>query len=100
MEEDERGLPARTIADKWFAVQEGIYRALMDSPQGSELLQRAENEDDFEVACSELAHEIICHLGDGDVEPWTKEDRKNFQIELALQEYRRAYENLQRIRGF
>jgi hypothetical protein len=100
MDTGDGSMPTRSVSEKWQQLQGQIYRALMDSPQGSELLQTAQNEEDFEVACSELAYEIMVHLGEGDVEPWTPEDRKNFQIELALNEYKQSYERLKQLRGW
>jgi hypothetical protein len=70
----------------------------MDS-EHLEALQTAENEDQFEQACAALAFDVMVFLGEGDVEPWTVEDRRRFQIEMLEKDIERNQTRLDELKS-
>jgi hypothetical protein len=87
-----------TLYQKWSTLQESIYRALMDS-EYLETLQNAKDEEEFEHACAALAFDVMVFLGEGDVEPWTVEDRRQLQIQTLEQDIARNQTRLDELKS-
>lgn len=84
------------VVTKYSNLGQLLWNVLRDS-EGLEILCSADHEDTIEQGFEVLIDEILNAMGEGDIEPWTKEDRIEYQKELLRSEILRAQHRLNEI---